>query len=133
MSTVYAKTPKGQSELESRAGGLKPKVRRVLIVVDGHRDLDEVTRLSACDTESVTESIRQLLNEGYIETAAAPLPVGTLPPAAASSGTEPVAPSAPPPPAATRATPPPQAAAVPPPSSGPNQPPSDPFGSIIKI
>jgi len=121
MSTVYAKTPKGQSELESRAGGLKPKVRRVLIVIDGRRDLDEVTRLSASDEASVTEAIRQLLLEGYIDIVGIPRPPGTLPPITHGEETPP-------------STPPPVApAASPGKDSGPNQPPADPFGSIIKI
>lgn len=122
MSTVYAKTPKGQSELESRAGGLKPKVRRVLIVIDGRRDLDEVTRLSASDEASATEAIRQLLLEGYIDIVGLPRPPGTLPEIASDTS---AAPAVPPPAAVPIATPSKD--------SGPNQPTPDPFGGIIKI
>lgn len=132
MSTVYAKTPKGQSELESRAGGLKPKVRRILIMIDGQRDLDEVTRLSASDEASVTEGIRQLLLEGYIDVAGqANRPPGALPTAVAAAGSEeeiaPI-PVKPPPAPGTSATIIDTAA-----GNGPNVPPADPFGGIIKI
>ena len=35
MGVVFAKTRKGQDEIATKAGGLSPRVRRVLIFVDG--------------------------------------------------------------------------------------------------
>ena len=42
MGVVFAKTRKGQDEIATKAGGLTPRVRRVLIFVDGKRSVDEV-------------------------------------------------------------------------------------------
>ena len=40
MGIVFAKTRKGQDEIATKAGGLSPRVRRVLIFVDGKRTVD---------------------------------------------------------------------------------------------
>ena len=37
MCAVFAKTTKGQNEITGKAGGLTPRVRRVLIFADGKR------------------------------------------------------------------------------------------------
>ena len=37
MGVVFAKTQKGQEEITTKAGGLTPRQRRVLIFVDGKR------------------------------------------------------------------------------------------------
>lgn len=37
LSRIYAKTAQGQQEIQSRALGLTPLARRVLVLVDGHR------------------------------------------------------------------------------------------------
>lgn len=150
MSTVYAKTPKGLSELESRAGGLKPKTRRVLIMIDGKRDLDEVTRLSLGDDDAVTEAIRQLLLEGYIDLAGSPAtqavrPLATTPNSLDTDEVLTAPPPVPRPASATSPPPPsrPEANTTPPPAeaiiiastekTGPNIAPPDPFGGLIKI
>ena len=45
MSVVFVKTPKGIAEIEQRGGGLTPRVRRVLIMLDGKRTDDDLLSL----------------------------------------------------------------------------------------
>ncbi|HRE17111.1 MAG TPA: hypothetical protein PLW86_08590 [Rhodocyclaceae bacterium] len=125
MSTVYAKTAKGQNEVDSRAGGLKPKTRRVLILIDSKRDIDELARLSLNDEDSVTEILRNLLVEGYIELAATPMAAGTLPPATSGHADDENE--------FVPASPPPAAPITQAKNPGNNLPPPDPFGGILKI
>lgn len=40
MTTVFAKTRKGQEEIDLRGGSLGPRARRLLILFDGKRDID---------------------------------------------------------------------------------------------
>ena len=49
MGVVFAKTPKGHEEITAKAGGLTPRVRRVLIFVDGKRAVDELRGLLQSD------------------------------------------------------------------------------------
>lgn len=90
MSSIYRKTPKGQTEVETRANRLPPRVRAALILVDGQRDEDDLSKLVAGDAAQL---LRELAGQGYIEA------LDTAPPAARAQ------------PAA--ATPPPVAAAAP--------------------
>ena len=65
MGVVFAKTRKGQDEITSRAGGLTPRERRLLIFADGKRSLDELQRmLQADDLRPILEKLRK---SGYIE------------------------------------------------------------------
>ena len=53
MGVVFAKTQKGHDEIATKAGGLTPRVRRVLIFVDGKRSVEELrTMLLADDLET---------------------------------------------------------------------------------
>lgn len=77
---VYHKSTKGTEAIAMRQHGLGPKLRSMLILVDGKRGFDELARISQMlgDTEAL---LGQLLDEGFIEPvpgAAAPAP----PPAA---------------------------------------------------
>ncbi len=45
MATIYRKTAKGHSEIETRAHRLAPRLRSALIMVDGRRSDDEVRKL----------------------------------------------------------------------------------------
>lgn len=45
MSAIFAKTRKGQEEIEHRSAGLGPRARRLLILLDGKRPFDEVRAL----------------------------------------------------------------------------------------
>jgi hypothetical protein len=68
MAVVFAKTQKGQTEVETRSGGLSPRVRRVLIMVDGKRTVDELRGVLAAD--DLTHTLGMLEEDGYIEMAA---------------------------------------------------------------
>lgn len=65
MGVVFAKTPKGQAEITSKAGGLTPRVRRVLIFVDGKRSVDELRGMLQAD--DLQHTLGRLEEEGYIE------------------------------------------------------------------
>src|SRR5262245_23975227 len=77
MGVVFAKTSKGQEEIETKAGGLTPRVRRVLIFVDGKRSVDDLRTMLLSDDLQHTLGI--LEEEGYIEVATVTGAVGTAP------------------------------------------------------
>ena len=60
---VFGKTPKGTAEITARSGGLSLAQRRLLILVDGIREVDE---LAAFVTSGLDESLRALESAGYI-------------------------------------------------------------------
>jgi hypothetical protein len=64
MATIYRKSAKGQTEIETRSHRLSPRLRSVLILVDGRRSDDELRKLlpQQCD-----ESLQQLSEQGFIE------------------------------------------------------------------
>ena len=64
MGVVFAKTPKGHEEITSKAGGLTPRVRRVLIFVDGKRTVDELRGMLQSD--DLQHTLGMLEEEGYI-------------------------------------------------------------------
>lgn len=68
MAVVFAKTPKGQEEMERRSGGLTPRVRRVLIFVDGKRTVDDLRAMAAAD--DLTHTLGMLEEDGYIQVVA---------------------------------------------------------------
>lgn len=85
MGVVFAKTPKGQAEITSKAGGLTPRVRRVLIFVDAKRTVDELRGMLQSD--DLQHTLGMLEEEGYIElrstvdASGSPQPAaGSLPP-----------------------------------------------------
>lgn len=65
MGVVFAKTPKGQAEITSKAGGLTPRVRRVLIFIDGKRTVDELRGMLQAD--DLQHTLGRLEEAGYIE------------------------------------------------------------------
>lgn len=65
MGVVFAKTANGQDEISSRAGGLSPRVRRVLILVDGRKTVTELRELVAAD--DLTHTLGALEELGLIE------------------------------------------------------------------
>lgn len=69
MGVVFAKTPQGQAEITSKAGGLTPRVRRVLIFVDGKRSVDELRGMLQAD--DLQHTLGLLEEAGYIEVASA--------------------------------------------------------------
>jgi hypothetical protein len=67
MGIAFAKTPKGHDEITTKAGGLSPRVRRVLIFVDGKRTVDELRGMLQSD--DLQHTLGMLEEEGYIELA----------------------------------------------------------------
>lgn len=78
MGVVFAKTRKGQEEIETRAGGLSPRVRRVLIFVDGKRTVDDLRAMLQSD--DLQHTLGMLEEDGYIEVGAVTSSAGTAPP-----------------------------------------------------
>ena len=64
MDALYTKTAKGYDEVETKAGGLPPVLRRVLIFVNGKRNLDELKTLPRVD--DLQQVLLQLEQDGYI-------------------------------------------------------------------
>lgn len=78
MGIIFAKTQKGHDEITSRAGGLTPRVRRVLIFIDGKRTVDDLRAMLQSD--DLQHTLGLLEEEGYIELLAAKdKPAETLP------------------------------------------------------
>jgi len=67
MGVVFAKTPLGQEEMEQRSGKLTPRVRRVLIFVDGKRTVDDLRAMTQAD--DLQHTLGLLEEDGYIEVA----------------------------------------------------------------
>lgn len=64
MPIVYRKSAKGLQEIETRAYRLSPRLRQVLILVDGRRTDEDLRRLVATHGD---ESLHALAADGYIE------------------------------------------------------------------
>jgi hypothetical protein len=86
--TIYAKTAAGQHEIQSRALGLSPLVRRLLLLVDGQRSGKDLEVFVA--GHDVVAMFEELLAQGCIEAKATARPAAA--PAAAAA--KPAAPSA---------------------------------------
>ena len=71
MVFVYRKTAKGQTEIETRANRLTPRMRASLILVDGKRSDDELRALIAAGAD---EALATLLELEYIEVVATTSP-----------------------------------------------------------
>lgn len=65
MSIIFSKTPKGINEITTKAGGLTPRVRRVLIFIDGKRPVDELRSMLLAD--DLQHTLGMLEEAGYIE------------------------------------------------------------------
>lgn len=82
MAVIFAKTERGHAEIASRAGGLSPRVRRVLIFVDGKRSVAELREMLQYD--DLQHTLGLLEEDGYIEMSGVAGPAGK--PVAASAG-----------------------------------------------
>ncbi|MBI5907250.1 MAG: hypothetical protein Q7S97_14090 [Polaromonas sp.] len=80
---IYHKTPKGAQAIANRQSGLSPKLRSLLIMVDGKRASPELAALTtaAGDCEQM---LSQLAQDGLIEPVGGALPVSAVPDAAPS-------------------------------------------------
>ena len=85
----YCKTAKGHQEISERAAGLGLRARRLLILIDGQRDSEELGRLAG--DAHVEDTLRTLADAGFIEADAVPTAATTAPAAHASPA--PTAPS----------------------------------------
>ncbi|HRK09873.1 MAG TPA: hypothetical protein PKV00_02590 [Thauera sp.] len=72
--TCFVKTARGQEELTTRSGRLGARARRLLILADGQRTLDELTRLSG--DENAAATLQELEDGGFLEHVAAAPPAG---------------------------------------------------------
>jgi hypothetical protein len=92
MVTLYRKTAKGQTEIETRVHRLSPRLRTALILVDGRRADDELRKLVPGDAD---EAFRTLLADGFIEEAGpAPERAASRSAAAPAAVSKPAAPAA---------------------------------------
>lgn len=64
--SVYRKTQRGVDALATRQGGLTPRQRSLLILVDGRRNGLELATLGAACGD-VAELLNAMLTEGYVE------------------------------------------------------------------
>ncbi len=76
MGVVFAKTPKGHEEITSKAGGLTPRVRRVLIFVDGKRTVDDLRGMLQSD--DLQHTLGMLEEDGYIAVSSVISPQGMV-------------------------------------------------------
>ncbi len=81
---TYHKTPKGTEAVANRQSGLGPRLRSLLILIDGKRGFADLTALTG-DCEQL---LSQLAQDGLIE------PVGGTTPTAAAAGLAPDVPAA---------------------------------------
>lgn len=88
MPTLFRKTTKGQTEIETRAHRLVPRLRALLILVDGKRDAAALTALVPQADGLLTE----LLTQGFVE--ALPEAEAPSPSPSPSSSPRPAAPAA---------------------------------------
>lgn len=102
MVTVYRKSAKGQLEIETRVNRLHPRLRTVLILVDGRRNDDELRSLIQVDADA---TLLALIEGGYIEVSAGAAPVGASPPPVQASVAGPARAAAPAPAAPAMAAP----------------------------
>lgn len=87
MTVIFAKTRKGQAEIETRSAGLGVRARRLLILLDGRRSIDEVRAMVA--DPRLDETLAMLQAEGYIDSVwsarSSPAAAEEQPPAAGSA------------------------------------------------
>jgi len=87
---VYQKTSKGSEAIALRQHGLSPKVRSLLILVDGKRNVDDLRKLSGVNGDA-EQFLGELLASGCIARAApgVPPPARTTPTAATAGAVKP--------------------------------------------
>jgi hypothetical protein len=83
-NAIYLKSAKGAEAIATRQHGLTPKLRSLLILIDGKRSVAELTRLAGM-LGDVEQLLSQLLEQGCIDTAAGvPLSSGQTQPSGAA-------------------------------------------------
>lgn len=81
---IYHKTPKGMEAIANRQSGLAPKLRSLLIMIDGKRSYTELAAMSLVvgDCEQL---LLQLTQDGLVEPVGGAVPAGAAPAQAGSS------------------------------------------------
>ena len=64
MSEIFVKTQKGIDEIEKRASEMSLRVRRILILVDGKRTVEDIRELALAD--DLNQTLGLLEETGYI-------------------------------------------------------------------
>ena len=64
MSEIFIKTPKGVEEIEKRSSDMSLRVRRILIMVDGKRTVEDIRALVLAD--DLNQTLGLLEESGYI-------------------------------------------------------------------
>jgi hypothetical protein len=90
MPTIFRKTAKGAAEIETRANRLTPRMRSMLILVDGKRDADDLRQMI---TQQADETLKALAEQGFIEAVGETMRGGAA--AAAAESAAPAPPAAP--------------------------------------
>jgi hypothetical protein len=80
MSVIFTKTQKGTEEMTNRSGGLTPRVRRVLIMIDGKRSVADLQAMALAD--DLSHTLGELEEAGFIEL----VKTAETPPPAANGG-----------------------------------------------
>ena len=65
-NTLFGKTTAGREALTSRPAGLGPRLRSLLIMVDGKRNLGEFEKLTG-SLDQATQSLNELMAGGWVE------------------------------------------------------------------
>jgi hypothetical protein len=65
MGVVFTKTAKGHAEMTNKSGSLSPRVRRLLIFVDGKRTVEDLRGMLQAD--DLQHTLGMLEEDGYIE------------------------------------------------------------------
>ena len=97
MPSIFRKSAKGATEIETRAHRLVPRLRAMLILVDGKRSDIELAQLMP---PHAADTLAALLEQGFVEPVAVPAPAV----AAAAPGAPASAPAPAPTPASAPAT-----------------------------
>lgn len=79
MPSIFRKSAKGATEIETRAHRLVPRLRAMLILVDGKRSDLELAQLMP---QNAADTLAALLEQGFVELVAAPTPVAAAAPTA---------------------------------------------------
>jgi hypothetical protein len=75
MPTIFRKTAQGVTEIETRRYRLAPRMRSMLILVDGRRDSADLAQLI---TQQAEETLETLSSQGFIEAVGETLPAAAL-------------------------------------------------------
>ncbi|MDQ1832099.1 hypothetical protein [Massilia scottii] len=85
MSTmVYDKTDKGREEISTRKNQLSSRLRTILVMIDGRHSLEDLLRNFA-GVGVTADSVKELLQEGYIFLASGEEPAAAAPKLPASA------------------------------------------------